>query len=277
MKTARMRHPLVTALVCATAWHAVSSFTVHAQALPKKDNPVINADVIKDIAPTGKLRATINLGNLVLAQGTPDAPRGITVDLSRELARRLGVPVEFVCFDAAGKAFDAFKGGGLDIIFLAIEPVRANEIAFTEPYVLIEGVYMVRKDSPLKSTDEIDRPGIRIGVNKNSAYDLFLTRTLKAANLVRGDNGIALFAKDGLDAAAGIKQALALYANSHPDVRLIDGRFMEIRQAMGVAKGREAGATYLRAFVEEMKASGFVADALKRSNQPDVEVAPLAR
>src|SRR6186997_1155400 len=135
-----------------------------------KDTTVINADVVKDLAPTGKLRATINLGNIVLAQGTPDAPRGITVDLSRELARRLGVPVEFTCFDAAGKAFDAFKAGNLDIIFLAIEPVRANEIAFTEPYVLIEGVYMVRKDSPITSNDEIDRAGVRIGVNLKSAY-----------------------------------------------------------------------------------------------------------
>jgi polar amino acid transport system substrate-binding protein len=242
-----------------------------------KDTTVINADVVKDLAPTGKLRATINLGNIVLAQGTPDAPRGITVDLSRELARRLGVPVEFTCFDAAGKAFDAFKAGGLDIIFLAIEPVRANEIAFTEPYVLIEGVYMVRKDSPIKSNDEIDRAGVRIGVNLKSAYDLFLTRTLKAATLVRGDDGIAVFAKDGLDAAAGVRQPMAIYANSHPEVRLLDGRFMEIRQAMGTARGREAGAAYLRAFVEEMKASGFVADALKRSNQPDAVVAPAAR
>ena len=242
-----------------------------------KDTTVINADVVKDLAPTGKLRASINLGNIVLAQGTPDAPRGITVDLSRELARRLGVPVEFTCFDAAGKAFDAFKAGGLDIIFLAIEPVRADEIAFSEPYVLIEGVYMVRKDSPIKSNDEIDRAGVRIGVNLKSAYDLFLSRTLKAATLVRGDDGIAVFAKDGLDAAAGVKQPMAIYANSHPEVRLLDGRFMEIRQAMGMARGRETGATYLRAFVEEMKASGFVADALKRSNQPDAVVAPVAR
>jgi polar amino acid transport system substrate-binding protein len=267
------------AFCCAAALYAAHSFAVaHAQSTqPKKDSPVINADVIKDLAPTGKLRATINLGNMVLAQGTPDAPRGITVDLARELARRLGVPVEFTSFDAAGKAFEAFKAGGLDIIFLAIEPVRANEIAFTEPYVLIEGVYMVRKDSPIKSNGEIDRPGVRIGVNLNSAYDLFLTRTLKSATLVRGEDGIRLFAKDGLDAAAGVKQPMAIYASSHPEVRLLDGRFMEIRQAMGVAKGKEAGAAYLRAFVEEMKASGFVADALKRSNQPDAVVAPPGR
>jgi polar amino acid transport system substrate-binding protein len=250
----------------------------HAQSSqPMKDTSVIDPAILKDLAPTGKLRATINLGNMVLAQGTPDAPRGITVDLSRELARRLGVPVEFTCFDAAGKAFDAFKAGNLDIIFLAIEPVRANEIAFSEPYVLIEGVYMVPKDSVVKSNDDIDRAGIRIGVNKGSAYDLFLSRTLKAATLVRGDDGIQVFAKDKLDAAAGVKQPMAIYANSHPDVRLLDGRFMEIRQAMGVAKGKDAGAAYLRAFVEELKGNGFVAEALKRSNQPDAVVAPVAR
>jgi polar amino acid transport system substrate-binding protein len=246
-------------------------------AQPTKEPLLMNADIVKDLAPTGKLRATINLGNMVLAQGTPDAPRGVTVDLSRELAKRLGVPVEFTCFDAAGKAFDTFKAGGLDIIFLAIEPVRANEIAFTEPYVLIEGVYMVGKDSPIKSKDDIDRAGIRIGVNLNSAYDLFLTRTLKAASLVRGDDGIELFVKQGLEAAAGVRQPMAIYAKGHPEVRLLDGRFMEIRQAVGTAKGRDAGAAYLRAFVEEMKANGFVADALKRSNQPDAAVAPPAR
>ena len=133
---------------------------------------------------------------------------------------------------------------------------------------------MVRKDSPVKSVDEIDRTGTRIGVNKGSAYDLFLSRTLKAATLVRGDDGIDVFVKGGLEAAAGVKQPMAIYAGKHPEMRLLDGRFMEIRQAMGVAKGRAAGAAYLRAFVEELKASGFVADALKRSNQPDAMVAP---
>jgi polar amino acid transport system substrate-binding protein len=276
MKTIRMQTIIASAIAAICA--AVFPGNVHAQpSQSMKDASVIDPAILKDLAPTGKLRATINLGNIVLAQGTPDAPRGITVDLSRELARRLGVPVEFTCFDAAGKAFEAFKAGNLDIIFLAIEPVRANEIAFTEPYVLIEGVYMVGKDSAIKSNDDIDRPGIRIGVNKGSAYDLFLTRTLKAATLVRAENGVEQFVKDKLDAAAGVKQPMAIYANNHPDVRLLDGRFMEIRQAMGVAKSKESGAAYLRAFVEELKGNGFVADALKRSNQPDAVVAPVAR
>ncbi len=237
----------------------------------------VSPDVVKDLAPTGTLRCSINLGNSVLAQGTHEAPRGVTVELAHELGRRLGVPVKLNPFDGAGKAFEALKAGGLDVVFLAIEPVRAAEIDFTPPYVLIEGVYMVPKDSALKGVAEVDRPGIRIGVNKGSAYDLFLTRTLKHATLVRGDSGVDLFVAQKLDAAGGVKQPMVAYAATHPGVRIIDQRFMEIQQAMGTPKGREAGARYLRGFIEEMKASGFVADALKRSNQPDAVVAPAAK
>ena len=234
-----------------------------------------NTQAVKELAPTGKLRVGINFGNMVLAQGTAASPRGITPDLARELGKRLGAPVEFIAFDAAGKTFEAMKAGTLDIIFLAIEPVRAAEIEFTAPYVLIEGVYLVPKDSPLKKTADVDREGVRIGVNKDSAYDLFLTRTLKHAKILRAESGVDLFVKNKLEAAAGVKQPLAVYAKTNPNVRVMDGRFMEIRQAMGSPKGRDAGARYLRTFVEEMKAGGFVADALKRSNQPDAAVAPL--
>jgi polar amino acid transport system substrate-binding protein len=235
----------------------------------------VPSDVARHLAPTGRLRVAINLGNSVLAQGTPDAPRGVTPDLARELARRVGVPYEFAVFDAAGKAFEAVKAGKIDIVFLAIEPVRAAEIAFTAPYVIIEGVYMVPKNSPLRSVADVDREGVRIGVNKNSAYDLYLTRTLKKAELVRGESGIDLFVTQKLEAAAGVKQPLVAYAGTNPDVRIIDGRFMEIRQAMGTPQGRDPAAlNYLRAFVEEMKTSGFVADALRRSNQADAAVAP---
>ena len=238
----------------------------------------IPSDVVKDLAPTGTLRAGINLGNIVLAQTDEKTgePKGITVDLARELGRRLGVPVELVRFDAAGKTFEGLKAGALDIVFLAIEPVRAAEVAFTAPYVIIEGVYLVPKDSALKTVGDVDRAGVRVGVNKGSAYDLFLTRTLKAAQLVRGESGIDLFVNDKLDAAAGVKQPLVEYAKTNPAVRVMDGRFMEIQQAMGTPVGRDAGAKYLRRFVEEMKAGGFVADALKRSNQPDAAVAPPA-
>jgi polar amino acid transport system substrate-binding protein len=232
-----------------------------------------STEASKELAPSGTLRVGINLGNPVLAQGTPDDPRGVTVDLARELSKRIDAPLAISTFDAAGKTFEALKAGKLDLIFLAIEPVRAAEIEFTPPYVLIEGVYLVPTNSPLKTVADVDRAGGRIGVNKNSAYDLFLTRTLKHAELVRGESSIKLFEQQKLEAAAGIRQPLTAYAKAHSEVRLIDGRFMEIRQAMGVPKGRVAGARYLRGFIEEMKASGFVADALRRSNQ-DATVAP---
>jgi polar amino acid transport system substrate-binding protein len=235
----------------------------------------VTPDIVKSLAPTGKLRATINLGNMVLAQGTPAAPRGITVDISNELGRRLGVPVEFNCFDAAGKAFENFKSQGFDIVFLAIEPVRAADVDFTAPYVIIEGVYMVPMDSKLKAVADVDSPGVRIAVAKDAAYDLFLTRSLKHATLVRGPESFEQVVRGTVDAAGGVKQPLVAFAKAHADkVRVLDGRFMEIRQAMGTQKGREAGAKYLRAFIEELKASGFIADGLKRSNQPDATVAP---
>jgi polar amino acid transport system substrate-binding protein len=242
----------------------------------------ISPAIVKQLAPTGKLRAAINLGNMVLAQkdSTSGELRGVTVELARELARRLDLPLELITFDAAGKVFAALNEGAWDIAFLAIEPVRAAEIAFTAPYVIIEGVYLVANDSPLRTVADVDRDGTRIGVNKGSAYDLYLTRTLKHATLVRGESGIDLFRKQKLEAAAGVKQPLVEYAKSHPDVRVMDGRFMEIRQAMGTPKLRYAGRDdvpqYLHAFVEEMKASGFVGKALARSNQPDAVVAPLA-
>jgi polar amino acid transport system substrate-binding protein len=236
----------------------------------------VSSELVKEFAPTGRLRAAINQGNSVLAQKGPNGEAlGVTVELARELARRLGVPVELVIFDGAGKAFDALKTS-LDIGFLAIEPVRAAEVDFTAPYVLIEGTYVVPKDSKLQKIEDVDAPGIRIAVNKGSAYDLFLTRTLKHATLVRGDDGVALFKTGKLEAAGGVRQPLEQYARKDPTVRVMDGRFMAIQQAMGMPKGRPRAHDYLKGFVEEMKASGFVADALKRSNQPDAVVAPKA-
>jgi polar amino acid transport system substrate-binding protein len=238
-------------------------------------------DVLTDFAPTGKLRAALNLSNIVLVQrdAATGEPMGITPEFARELSRRLSLPLELVQFAAAGKVTDALKSGVWDVAFLAIEPARAAEIDFTAPYVLIEGTYMVRQDSPLKSIADVDRAGTRIAVGRGSAYDLFLTRTLKQATLVRaesGDAAIAQFIAQKLEAAAGVKQPLVAYAKAHPDMRVMDGRFQVIEQAMGVPKGRAAAARYLRGFVEEMKTSGFVADALRRSNQPDATVAPAA-
>jgi len=234
-----------------------------------------------ELAPTGKLRAAINFGNPVLAQKDPATgePRGVSVDLARELGRRLSVPVELVTFDAAGKVFDALKTGTWDIAFLAIDPARAAEIAFTAPYVVIEGTYLVPADSPLHTIEDVDRDGVRIAVGNKSAYDLFLTRTLKRAQIVRvptSPAAIDLFLKDRLEAAAGVRQPLLQFAKTNPNVRVMDGRFMAIEQAMGTPKGREAGAHYLREFVEEMKVSGFVARGLDRSGQIDATVAPKA-
>lgn len=231
-------------------------------------------EVLRELAPSGTLRAAINLGNPVLAQGTPEAPRGVTVDLARELAKRLNLQLQFVPFDSAGNVVNALKEQRWDVAFLAIEPVRAAEIAFTAPYVLIEGVYVVPSGSPVKSIDDIDREGVRIAVNKGAAYDLFLSRTLKNAELVRTSNSLAAFLDQRLDALAGVRQPLTDFVKSNPGMRIVEGRFQEIRQAMGVPQVRNHAVGYLRAFVEEMKATGFVADALKRSNQPDATVAP---
>jgi polar amino acid transport system substrate-binding protein len=239
-------------------------------------------EAVKELAPTGKLRAAINYGNQVLAQKGPDGPRGVSADLARELARRLAVPLEFVTFEAAGKAFEAAQQNAVDILFIAIDPARA-EVEFTPPYVLVEGTYMVREDSPLKTAAEVDRPGVRVAVGLASAYDHYLARTLKNAALVRASKGgccemIELFLAEKLEAVAGVRQQLEGFARTHattrPGLRILEGRFQLIRQAIGTPKGRPATSAYLHAFIEEMKASGFVADSLKRSNQPDAQVAP---
>ncbi|MFJ4890153.1 MULTISPECIES: transporter substrate-binding domain-containing protein [unclassified Streptomyces] len=240
---------------------------------------IATASVVEDLAPAGALRASINLGNPVLAQGTPDQPRGVTVDVAREIGRRLGVPVELLCFDAARKSFEAMASGAADICFLAVEPAREAEVAFTAPYVVIEGVYAVPVDSPLTSVAEVDRPGVRIGVKQGSAYDLFLTRTLQRATVVRGDEGVDVFRAQGLEVAAGIRQPLTGFVAANADeVRLIEERFMEIRQAVGTSRKHAPGTVrFLHDVVEELKADGFVTDALRRSDQSETLVAPLAR
>jgi len=243
--------------------------------------PTVPLGTRSELAPTGKLRAAINFGNPVLAQKDQASgePRGVSVDLARELGRRLGVPVELITYDAAGKVFDALKTGAWDIAFLAIDPVRATEIAFTAPYVVIEGTYLVPADSPLRTIQDIDRDGVRVAVGNKSAYDLYLTRTLKRAQLIRvptSPEAIDVFLKEKLEAAAGVKQPLLQFAKTHPNVRVMEGRFMSIEQAMGTPKGREAGLLYLRDFVEEMKASGFIARGLEKSGQGDATVAPKA-
>lgn len=263
------------ALVIALIAGLVGSGSAVAQTAAAPPSP----EAVKDLAPTGKLRAAINFGNGVLVQKGPNGePQGVSPALAAALAKRLGVPLDYVIYTAAGKVFAGVKDNAWDIAFIAIEPVRAAEVDFSPPYVLIQGTYLVRKDSPLKDVADVDRPGVKIGVGLGSVYDLYLTRTLKNATLVRNPNGGATggidpFLADKLDAAAGVRDPLEAYAKEHPDMRVMAGNFEEIRQAMGTPKGRgSAGLAYLHAFVEDMKANGFVADALKRSGQ----TAPVA-
>jgi polar amino acid transport system substrate-binding protein len=258
------------------AWLAALGLLVTAAAAEAP-----SPEVLKDLAPGGRLRAAINHGNPVLAQRSAAGElSGVSVDLARELGRRLGVPVDLVPYETAGKVPEAARSGAWDIAFLAVDPVRASEISFTAPYVLIEGTYLVPKDSGLRAIEDVDREGVRIAVGAKSAYDLYLTRAIKRATLVRAPTSAAaikLFVHDGLEAAAGVKQPIVAYAAKNPQYRAIEGRFMVIEQAMATPKGRDAGLSYLRGFVEEMKASGFVAEALRKSHQPDAAVAPPAR
>jgi len=234
-------------------------------------------DIQSDLAPTGSLRASINLGNLVMAQGTEADPSGVTVDIARELGTRLGVPVELPCFRSARESFEAMNQGGADICFLAIDPAREETVAFTAPYVVIEGVFVVAEDSPMTSPADVDQPGVRIGITEGSAYDLFLSRSLAHAQLVRGNDGFVVLTEQQLEAAAGVRQLMESKVASHTGFRLVEPRFMEIQQAVGTSRAHEADTvSFLRTFVEELKADGFIADALRRSGQHDVSVAPPA-
>jgi polar amino acid transport system substrate-binding protein len=232
-----------------------------------------------DLAPTGKLRVGINFGNALLAAKDPATgnPQGIAVDLAKELGRRLNVSVEIVSYDAAGKMADGVKTGAWDVAFLGAEPERANEITFSTPYLEIEATYLVPAGSPLRTIADVDRDGVRIAVSEKSAYDLFLTRTLKRARLTRtpgADASVALFVAEKMDALAGLKPALLSAAATVPGSRVLDGRFTVVQQAVGTPKGRDAGAKYLREFVEDVKASGFVRRAIDKNGIPGVVVAP---
>jgi polar amino acid transport system substrate-binding protein len=238
-------------------------------------------NIAKIIAPSGHLRAAINYGNPVLAQKDPQTgePRGVSAELARELGRRLGVPVDFVTYDAAGKVTDALQTDAWDVAFLAIDPVRSAGITYTAPYVLIEGAYLVPDGSPIRTNDDVDRAGVRVVVGRGSAYDLYLSRTLKKAQIIRvttSADAMDAFERDHLEVAAGVKQPIAAYAAAHPGLRVLAGRFMVIEQAVGLPKARDAGLPYVRAFVEDMKASGFVAKALAASGQADATVAPAS-
>ncbi len=234
-----------------------------------------------ELAPTGKLRAGINLGNGVIATFDPATGNatGIAVNVAHELGRRLAVPVELVVFKQARNAVDALQAGALDVVFVAIEPVRADVMDFSAPYAEIEGSYAVPAGSPIRATAEVDRRGVRISVVARSNYDLFLTRTLQHATLVRAETtqGSAdEFVAGKVDVLAGVRQRVDDAVARAPGSRVLPNRFMAIRQAIGTPRGRTAGLAYLREFVEDIKASGLVAREIELAGLRDATVAPPA-
>ena len=264
-----------TTLVLSAAFGVPSAFaqTQGANLAPAAVSPAaseVSETVVKAFAPSGTLRASINLGNPVLASLDPASgkPVGVSVDLAAELARRLGVPLQLVAVRSAGASVDNVNQDKADVGFFAVDPKRGQEISFTKPYVLIEGFYLVRDASPITANAQVDQAGVTVAVGKDSAYDLFLSRELHHATIVRNPTSPAVvqgFLDQHLDVAAGVKQQLERDAAKAGGLRILDQRFMVIRQAMGVPKAKGAdAAAYLAKFVEDMKASGFVAASLAR-------------
>ena len=235
-------------------------------------------EIRDEVAPTGELRVGVNFGNPVHSQPDPAGgpPKGAAPDLARELAKRLGVPIRYVIYDAAGKMAEGLKAGEVDLVFLAIDPERAADIAFSRPYVQLEGTYLVRRqDARFKRVEDLDRDGVKIIVGSKSAYDLHLTPRIKRATLVRGGGGLGYFddwRKGGFDAAAGVRQALAAEARRDPSLTVLPDSFMTIPQAVGVPKARTAAARYVDAFVGEMVASGFIRRSLDASGNADATI-----
>jgi polar amino acid transport system substrate-binding protein len=226
-------------------------------------------EVLEELAPTGTLRAAINYNNPLLARRSADSRElsGLAVDLSRELARRVGLPLQIIPFDAAGKITASAQDNVWDVGYLAIDPRRANDIEFTAAHVELEGTYLVPPGSSLQRIEDVDRAGVRVAVTAESAYDLFLTRKLTHAQIVRAVNtpkSFELLVEQQLDAVAAVRTALVTAARQLPGSRVLSGHFMTIPQAAGVPKGRQAAARLVREFIEEMKASGFVANTLKK-------------
>jgi polar amino acid transport system substrate-binding protein len=232
-----------------------------------------------DLAPTGKLRVGINYGNPVLAtrDQTSGQLSGVAVDLAGELGRRTNLPVELVGFESAGKMVEGLQAAAWDVAFLAVDPGREQEIDFTAPYIEIEGTYLLPPGSALVAIADVDREDVRVGVSSKSAYDLFLSRDLKHAQLVRASSPGAAFdliLAGKVDVLGGVRQHLVANTAKLPGSRVLDGRFMAIQQALGIPKGREAGISYLREFIEDVKASGLVARALEKAGVQGVSIAP---
>lgn len=243
--------------------------------------PEITPAARSELAPTGKLRVGINLGNFLLTATDPATGeyRGVAVDLGRELGRRLGVPVTIIGYPSPGALADAAKSGAWDVGFLGAEPQRANEIDFTAAYVEIEATYLVPPGSPLKIIADVDREGVRIAISGKSAYDLYLTRNLRHAQLVRivgADNVFRQFVDDKLEALAGLRPRLVQDHANLPGSRILDGQFTAVQQAIGTPKGRDAGAQVLREFVEDIKATGLVARTIENNGVRGLTVARQA-
>jgi polar amino acid transport system substrate-binding protein len=234
-----------------------------------------------ELAPTGTLRVSLNMSNFLLTATDPvtGEPCGIAADLGRELAQRLGVPVVLLPYPNPGALADAAPTGVWDVGFLGAEPQRAHTIDFTAAYVEIEATYLVPPGSPLQAIAEVDRPGVRIAAPARSAYELYLSRTLQHAQLVReqgAENAFARFVADRLDALAGLRPRLVTDQDALPGSRLLEGRFTAVQQAAGTPKGRPAGARYLCAFIEDIKATGLVARTIEKHNVRGLTVAPPA-
>lgn len=238
----------------------------------------VEPGLVAEIAPSGRLRAAINLGNVVLAQrGGPRGVRGPSVDIAEELARELRVPLDLVVYEAAGEVVSAVQRGEWDVAFLAVDPARAEVISFTRPYVFIDGTYLVRESSPYREPADLDRPGVRIAVGQGAAYDLFLTRTLEHATLVRAPTSAAaieLFLSDGLDAAAGVRESLVQAEANLSGYRVLAGSFNRIEQAVAVPAGRERSYAFVGSVIDKLKNSGSIREALDRAGQSGAVVAP---
>lgn len=238
------------------------------------------AVVRAELAPTGTLRVALNMSNFLLTATDPvtGEPCGLAADLGHELGTRLGVPVTLLPYPNPGVLADAASTGVWDVGFLGAEPQRAHAIDFTAAYVEIEATYLVPSGSPLQAIAEVDRPGIRIVAPDRSAYELYLTRSLKHAELVRvqgADNAFAHFVAEKLDALAGLRPRLVTDQDALPGSRILAGNFTAVQQAAGTPKGRPAGAQYLRAFIEDIKASGLVARTIDKNHVRGLTVAPL--
>ena len=256
---------------------AILTLAIAATALPGEAQQVSSA-ARAELAPTGRLQVGINFGNVLLAvKDASGTPGGIAVRLAQELSRRVGLPMDIVAYESAGRMADGIKAGAWDVAFLAADPDRANEIAFTAPYLEIDSTYLVPAGSPLRNLQDVDRDHVRIAVSDKSAYDLYLTRELKRAQLVRAPSpnaSVDLFFEQQLDALAALRPVLVDLAEQHPGSRVLDGRFTVVTQAVGAPKGRPAAAQFLREFIEDAKASGLVAKAIDATNTRGVSVAP---